>query len=377
MPEHQRRDWQRLGATLEPDWTASRASEIKMRIELRKREWKRRQKMITAASVFMLASVMAGGFYLFSREGDTASLNEKSAARNSSFRVSEKRAGSGSGLESQGAKSATKPVATAVTSDAKFQVEEDAQTSTYRIISGAVRFDTGGNNEKSLKVKTGDVLVEDVGTVFTVEALADERARVEVLEGRVLVTWPDGQRELGAGDNALFPPDETVAIKGKSKADEHSPTGSSPSPDWRLLARNGDFVAAFRMIDKNPSAILNRVEDLLLAADVMRLSGRPKQAVYYLEKIIKEHNADPRSNLAAFTVGRVFLDELGSPGQAARAFAIAGRAGSPLAEEALAREVEAWSRAGEVDRARAAASIYVKKYPSSARIEVVRAFGGI
>jgi transmembrane sensor len=83
--------------------------------------------------------------------------------------------------------------------------------------------------------------------------------------------------------------------------------------------------------------------------------------------------------LAAFTLGRVLLEELGQPNEAAAAFARA-EALAPrgaLAQDAIAREVEAWSRAGEVSRARARAEEYLRRYPEGRRIRSVRHFGGI
>ncbi len=378
MSEHLRHDWKRLGAAIEPDWTSARAVEIKSRIDLQRRERKRRRTLITSVVIFVSLSAATFASLRYFDARDAVDSPGKFAMRDSTDVAAGRRNGESSpDFQSPKERPFSKPLATAVTADAQFSVEEGATTRTYRIARGGVRFDTGRDEKKRLLVKTGVIVVEDIGTVFTVEALSDGRARVGVSDGRVVVTWPEGRAELVAGENGLFPPSENVIAKGKSKGDSAVRTVGELKSDWRGLARNGDFGGAFRIIDKTPSAVLNRVEDLLLAADVMRLSGRPKQAVFYLEKIIKEHNADPRADLAAFTVGRVFLDELGSPRQAARAFASAGRKGSPLAEEALAREVEAWSRAGETDRARTAAEIYLQKFPNSARIEVVRAFGGL
>jgi transmembrane sensor len=78
--------------------------------------------------------------------------------------------------------------------------------------------------------------------------------------------------------------------------------------------------------------------------------------------------------VAAFTLGRVLLTRLGRPREAAAAFAGA-RARAPagsLAEDALAREVEAWARAGELQRARARARQYLRSYPSGRRASSVR-----
>jgi hypothetical protein len=60
----------------------------------------------------------------------------------------------------------------------------------------------------------------------------------------------------------------------------------------------------------------------------------------------------------------VLLDELSRPREAAEAFETAGQLGGPLAEDALAREAEAWSSAGEPARAKAMADRYLTAYPT-------------
>jgi transmembrane sensor len=117
--------------------------------------------------------------------------------------------------------------------------------------------------------------------------------------------------------------------------------------------------------------------DLLLAADAARLSGHPAEAVPYLERVLRGHSRDPRVGLAAFTLGRVLLDELGRPGEAVDAFALARSSGGPLAEDALARQVEAVSRAGDVTRSRELALLYQRLYPNGRRTKAVSRFGGL
>jgi transmembrane sensor len=129
----------------------------------------------------------------------------------------------------------------------------------------------------------------------------------------------------------------------------------------------------------SPGIVRDDVGDLLLAADVARMSHHPAQAVDPLRRAVGSHRSDPRAPLAAFTLGRVLLDELGRPREAADAFADARALapGGPLAEDALAREVEAASRAGDASRANARAQLYVTTYPSGARIRSVRRYGGL
>ncbi len=149
---------------------------------------------------------------------------------------------------------------------------------------------------------------------------------------------------------------------------------------WRTKAQEGDFDSAYRALQSvGPAAVRDEAGDLLLEADVARLSHHPLQALAPLERTVREHPSDPRAPLAAFTLGRVLLDELGRPAEAAGAFAQAQElgAGGPLEEDALAREVEAASRAGDSTRARAAAERYVTRYPSGRRLRSVRRFGGL
>lgn len=153
----------------------------------------------------------------------------------------------------------------------------------------------------------------------------------------------------------------------------------APASDWRSLAREQDFNAAYAAIRATPSDVKDEAEDLLLASDVARLSKHPDEAVAPLQKIIGDHSSDARAPLAAFTLGRVLLD-LKRPADAADAFAKAraldhtGR--GSLAEDALAREVEAASLSGDAARARARAEEYLRDYPNGVRAAVVRRLGG-
>ena len=109
----------------------------------------------------------------------------------------------------------------------------------------------------------------------------------------------------------------------------------------------------------------NEASDLLLASDVARLSKHPAQAATLLRKLLASHESDARAPSAAFTLGWVLMNELGRPREAALAFARA-EALAPrgnLAEDAVARAVEAWYRAGELSRAKAEVERYRNAYP--------------
>jgi transmembrane sensor len=112
---------------------------------------------------------------------------------------------------------------------------------------------------------------------------------------------------------------------------------------------------------------------LLAEADRARLAGRFEEGAALLQRLLRDHPADPRAPVAAFSLGRVLLGELGRPAEAAAAFERARVLAphGPLAEDALAREVEAWSRAGEPARARARADDYLRAYPNGRRAAAV------
>ncbi len=262
------------------------------------------------------------------------------------------------------------------------------------VASGAARFSVMPNAERDFLVRAGEVSVRVVGTEFTVSR--DERVSVSVTRGQVLVVWSDGQRTLGAGQSGDFPPEQEPPVDMELDLGEPAPSSSSavvPSlpaprepeaeaepPTWQALARQGQHAEAYEALEREgPDAVRGTVADLMLAADVARLSGHSGEAVGPLQRVVRSHAGDPRAPLAAFTMGRVLLDELGRPGQAATAFASVRRLapGGALAQDALAREVEALAKAGQAVAARQRALEYVERYPSGRRIRSVRRFGGI
>jgi outer membrane protein assembly factor BamD (BamD/ComL family) len=75
----------------------------------------------------------------------------------------------------------------------------------------------------------------------------------------------------------------------------------------------------------------------------------------------------------------MLLNELGRPRDAALTFhELQLRAPrGEFAEDALAREVEAWKQAAEPARARAAAERYLERYPAGRHLRRVKALVGL
>ncbi len=278
------------------------------------------------------------------------------------------------------------------------------------VVRGGASFAVTRQPGRIFRVEAGAVTVEVLGTEFTVERVATG-ARVAVTHGRVKVTSGGEERILGAGEGGLFgvelahrravplepvdqpsdmdlsdeydtsPPELEARKKlarakpSVSPAPSAEPAAAPATRDWRDLAADGAYDDAFARLPALTD--VHSPDDLLLWADVARLSHHAAEAVAPLEKLVEVHADDPRAPLAAFTLGRVLLEHLGSPREAARAFARAQALDptGPLSEDALAREVEAWSRAGEVARARERAREYLARYPNGGRTRSVRRFG--
>jgi len=230
-----------------------------------------------------------------------------------------------------------------------------------------------------------------LGTIFSV-TLEPAGVRVVVERGRVRVDSPRESRVLGVGETGSFASaparaDADAQVEPQPIAvDPLPPVEGSPArpaatqPSWRTLAKEQNYGAAFaRLNAEGPNAVRDTPDDLLLAADVARLGGRPDRAVAPLQRVIADHPFDPRAPLAAFTLGRTLLEQLGRPRDAAQAFATARRLdrGGALTQDALAREVESWGGAGDDERAHARALEYVKLYPHGRRISAVRRLGGL
>jgi FecR protein len=242
------------------------------------------------------------------------------------------------------------------------------------LVRGAARFDVVHDASTPFRVTAGGVVVEDLGTVFTVRLDDDRATFVNVESGSVSVRGAQGARVLEAGASQSFPvapvPSVEPSALPSASTSAHAPPPRAPS--WKKLAQTGEYARAYATMREESAVVRDDPDELLLAADAARFSGHADQAVPILRRLIDKFPSDSRAGLGAFTLGRVLLDDLGNAREAARAFAIAGARGGPLAEDALAREVEAWNRAGDRVAAKDAARRYLAAHPNGARAAFVR-----
>jgi transmembrane sensor len=266
-------------------------------------------------------------------------------------------------------------------------------------------------SQRKFVVHAAGVSVLVVGTVFDVEHNAG-RVRVAVSEGKVRVQTPNGMQFVGAGESYWFDRESDYApqpaaaepealqpaaadgfgdrsarntatrehsLKGRRSAvKEDKPAGPAPKLSWRSLCQSGDYDAAYRLLESG-IVVDDDAAALMDAADAARLSGHPEVSVGYLRRVLRDHRPSPVAPLAGFTLGRVLLERLGQPSEAAEAFALARNIAphGSLAQDALAREVEAWSKAGNSHEAYQRAQLYVQQYPSGRRLRAVRLYGGL
>ena len=243
-----------------------------------------------------------------------------------------------------------------------------AREVTVALVRGEARFDVPDRDDRRFVALLGLIAVETHGGAFRAN-VAPRRIEVVAERGRVVVQGD--HRVISAGETTTF----TFPLEPPHAPE---PPPRDPHDAWRDAAGRGDYAAAWAALD-GTRAPIERMEDLLLAGDVARLSGHAAAAVLPLVRATTLHPTDPRAPLAAFTLARVHLEELGALREAARAFARARELApdGPLAEDALAREVEAWSRAGETESAHARALEYTQRYPAGRRLRSVREFGGL
>jgi len=265
-------------------------------------------------------------------------------------------------------------------------LESSATKLVLALRRGRARFDVRPHGPRTWQVECADVTVQVVGTAFVVERAAAE-VRVSVERGVVLVRGqgvPDRVQRIGArarfvARDASVPAAPAEATpRGKLEPDGVT---HSVEPSWREAARRRQWNSAWSTLRSDgliqQTRRADRVEDLLLLADVARLSGHPQDAVAPLQRV-SERSRDARAGLAALMLGRLRLDELDEPRRAAADLARALDLGLPgtLEQDARARIVQAYGRAGMREQARAAAAEYHRRFPRGARAEEVERWSG-
>lgn len=252
---------------------------------------------------------------------------------------------------------------------------------TMLVRKGRARFEVNPRAHRQWLVEAGLATVEVVGTVFTVDR-SEAGVRVSVERGIVVVRsdlLPDHLQRLEAGKSTFVGPKPVIA---EVPAEPHPPepmeqvapevVRPTPTPAWRKAAAEGDFARAWAALEggRFESAVkaATRSDELLALADTARSTGHDDAAALALRRLLSIGHNDANAATAAFTLGRLELEKLGRPLDAAAHFAQAAAHPSmgPLAEDALARRVEALWAGGEKDKALEAARVMVERFPKGA-----------
>jgi len=239
-------------------------------------------------------------------------------------------------------------------------VRDHARDVAVAVASGKLRFKVDAASARRFVVTTKNVRVSVYSAEFSV-AHFNHKTVVEVYRGYVELEQPDaGKRRLGSGESAeLGPPPTKTAQTGSDDANATEPPETKP---------------VHKLRHHSPAQRRLAVSELLKKADHARAEGRPADAIAPLSRVVRRFTSDPRAAMAAFTIGRIYLADLNRPTAAARAFrrveTLTPR--GPLAEDALAREVQSWAAAGHKDMARTRARRYLERYPNGHRVRAMK-----
>jgi transmembrane sensor len=229
--------------------------------------------------------------------------------------------------------------------------------------TGEASFDVAPDPHRTFRVRSGDVLVQVLGTAFTVER-SDGRVTVAVTRGRVEVLRGDERSVLGAGD--------------RWSADEHvsmAPTVEAPRAEEASVE---EVVEEITRAGGRSRSVEAPIEDparaLFEAAQIARREGRPDSAAALFAELIEQYPGDARAGLAAFELGRIRLDVMhdvpGSIEALERSLALSRHGG--YRQDALARLVLLYARTSETARCREAQSRYLADYPDGVHLLEVR-----
>lgn len=252
-------------------------------------------------------------------------------------------------------------------------LENSAHVFSVFLHSGEVQFEVQPGGPRRWTIETGLVTVEVVGTKFNV-ARSGGGVRVSVERGVVLVRGervPNRVRRLEHGQTFELttedPPPSPAplpAVSPVAPAPVRRAPPRSPKPPEVVVQTEepapldaGEFDPAR---EKTP-------EELFTLADVARVAGHDTEAISLLERIIAAYPDDPMAPVAAFTIGKLQLEQLRDFAAASESFERADTLGIPdaLREQTFVRWVEALGRAGQRTRCREVAQQYRQLFPGA------------
>lgn len=222
---------------------------------------------------------------------------------------------------------------------------------------GSATFEVTRNPARTFVVEADDVQVRVVGTRFVVRRELGGVVEVRVERGAVDVVVRGEVQRLRAGESRRVEPLAEASVDEPPSEAEAAPT--------KRAAR------ARRVERAEPREDPREAFD---AARTARRDGSARDAAELYERFLREFPRDERAGLAAFELGRLRMDSLSDPRGAAQAF---GRAlelapRSPFAEDARARLVDAYARAGDDASCQRSRARYLALYPDGRHVDAMR-----
>jgi len=234
---------------------------------------------------------------------------------------------------------------------------------------GRVDCDITHRPGRHFTVAAAGVTVRVKGTKFGVElAPSRDRVDVDVERGLVEVSWRNGaeRRDLAAGEH--------WSIDLKQPAPPVPPTDEAP-PAPSASHAEPDPAAAPETTKSGAPRAAHEVgaRELLDLGNAARRAGDAAGAARAYEQLLTLHPTDGRAGLAAFELGRLRMDRLGDVPGAIQALqkAVMMAPGAGFREDAMARLVDAYARAGATERCRSAQGAYLSSYPNGVHATAV------
>jgi len=271
-----------------------------------------------------------------------------------------------------------------VEEEARLAVDRSSDSSVVvRMNTGKALFAVEHRRFVSFEVRTPHAGVRVVGTVFRV-SVDTSFTSVSVLEGRVMVTSPDGVRV------ALQP--NTACSMASVCVDSIACTAAPEEP--RLAARSGLLRSYLRYMQGEggvvvpklsprprldtleryaasipPGTPLRRAEPRLLYGTARRLedSGRPRQAGDLYRRLVANGSGDTLEYLAGYRLARMHLETYKQPEEAVSLLTdlLAQGSGEPLARELSALLIRALFETSDYGKVAVRMQEHVERWPSS------------
>lgn len=219
------------------------------------------------------------------------------------------------------------------------------------------------SSEERLRVSLRDSRFE-MRRVPSAYATATQAPEVASAGAAAEPTLAAPSKEAGSGGS---PPNASsiLSVTPPGTAVHASTSPTQKASEWRTLARAGKHKAALdAAVAEGYDRVLTSAgaADLILLADSARFagdSGRAKSALLAARKAGEK-------GVSAFLLGKIAADGQGASGEAAQWFEtyLSESPSGALAEQALGRLIELRKRGGQMSGARAAAELYLQKYPT-------------